>query len=204
MLFRASDVIIFVFIPALVFESALQIDVRRLMEEMPSILFLAIIGLLVSTAAIGYAISWASGWNIVVCLLLGAIVSATDPVAVVAIFKELGAPKRLGMLIEGESLFNDATAIVLFTILVAMVAGGAEVDLAGGAMDFVRVFLGGVIVGYIVARLFCLVIARLRRMPLVEITLTINLAFLSFTIAVRKSTSLISSHVVFWYVLLCL
>ena len=66
-----SDVIIFVFIPALVFESALQIDVRRLMEELPSILFLAIIGLLVSTAAIGYAISWASGWNIVVCLLLG-------------------------------------------------------------------------------------------------------------------------------------
>ena len=178
-----SDVIIFVFIPALVFESALQIDVRRLMEEMPSILFLAIIGLLVSTAAIGYAISWASGWDIVVCLLLGAIVSATDPVAVVAIFKELGAPKRLAMLIEGESLFNDATAIVLFTILVAMVAGGAEIDLAGGAMDFVRVFVGGVIVGYIIARLFCLVIARLRRMPLVEITLTINLAFLSFIIA---------------------
>jgi CPA1 family monovalent cation:H+ antiporter len=178
-----SEIIMFVFVPALVFESALQIDVRRLMEDLPSILFLAVIGLLISTAAVGYTMSWASGIGIVACLLLGAIVSATDPVAVVAIFKELGAPKRLGMLIEGESLFNDATAIVLFTILAAMLASGGEADLASGALDFVRVFLGGVIVGYIIARMFCLVFAQLRRMPLVEITLTINLAFLSFIIA---------------------
>lgn len=178
-----SDVIMFVFVPALVFESALQIDVRRLMEDLPSILFLAVIGLLISTAAVGYTMAWASGFNLVACLLLGAIVSATDPVAVVAIFKELGAPKRLGILIEGESLFNDATAIVLFTILAAMLASGGEADLTGGALDFGRVFLGGVIVGYIIARLFCLIFAQLRRMPLVEITLTINLAFLSFIIA---------------------
>ncbi len=178
-----SEAIIFLFVPALVFESALQIDVRRLMEDLPSILFLAVIGLLVSTAAVGYAMSWASGVGLIACLLLGAIVSATDPVAVVAIFKELGAPKRLGILIEGESLFNDATAIVMFTILAAMLVNGGDADLAGGALDFVRVFLGGVIVGYIIARLFCLVLAQLRRMPLVEITLTISLAFLSFIIA---------------------
>ncbi|MFT5510759.1 MAG: CPA1 family monovalent cation:H+ antiporter, partial [Hyphomicrobiaceae bacterium] len=178
-----SDMIMFVFVPALVFESALQIDVRRLTEELPSILFLAIVGLLFSTAVIGFTISWASGIGIVTCLLLGAILSATDPVAVVAIFKDLGAPKRLGILIEGESLLNDATAIVLFTILAAMITGGGEAELVSGIVDFVRVFLGGAIVGYIIARLFCLVFARLRRMPLVEITLTINMAFLSFLIA---------------------
>ena len=80
---------------------------------------------------------------LVACLLLGAIVSATDPVAVVAIFKDLRAPKRLAILVEGESLFNDATAIVLFTILAVMLTGGAEPSFLSGAWSFLKVFVGG-------------------------------------------------------------
>ena len=116
-------------------------------------------------------------------LVLGAILSATDPVAVVAIFKDLGAPKRLAILVEGESLFNDATALVLFTILAAMVAGTAQANLGTGALQFIKVFLGGIVVGFLMARVFSWVIGKVGGIALVEVSLTIALAFLAFLIA---------------------
>jgi CPA1 family monovalent cation:H+ antiporter len=179
----SSEIIMFLFLPALVFESSLLIDVRKLQADIGPIIFLAIIGLLLSAFAVAGAVYWATGAAFVVCLLLGSIVSATDPVAVVAIFKDLGAPKRLAVLVEGESLFNDATAIVLFTILSAMLIGDLEADLVSGVLDFVKVFLGGVVVGFIMARIFAWVIARISGVPLVEVTLTIVLAYLSFLVA---------------------
>jgi CPA1 family monovalent cation:H+ antiporter len=178
-----ADMVMFVFLPALVFESALSIDVQRLLEDIGPILFLAIIGLLISTIAVALPLHWITGMGLVVCLLLGCIVSATDPVAVVALFKELGAPKRLNILVEGESLFNDATAIVLYTILVAMVLAGGEANVLGGLWEFLRVFAGGIIVGYIAARIFAWIIERLRKQTLVCITLTITLAYFSFIVA---------------------
>ncbi|MBT7708356.1 MAG: hypothetical protein HN749_07345, partial [Nitrospina sp.] len=118
----SSDAVLFIFLPVLIFEAALGIDAHRLMDDIASILLLAIIGLLISAFMVGYVLHWVSGISLIVCLLLGAIVSATDPVAVMAIFKDLQAPKRLSVLVEGESLFNDATAIVLFGILAAMLS----------------------------------------------------------------------------------
>jgi len=178
-----SEVIIFVFLPALVFESSLSIDVRKLMADIKPILFLAVIGLLISAFMVGGAVYAVSGMGFVVCLLLGAILSATDPVAVVAIFKDLGAPKRLAILVEGESLFNDATAIVLFNILVAMIIGNAEADLFGGTLNFLKVFVGGILVGYLMARFFAWLMSLVAGIALVEVTLTISLAYLSFLVA---------------------
>ncbi|WP_417515770.1 cation:proton antiporter [Minwuia sp.] len=178
-----SEIIIFVFLPALVFESSLSIDVRKLMADIRPILFLAVVGLLISAFMVGGAVYAVSGMGFVVCLLLGAILSATDPVAVVAIFKDLGAPKRLAILVEGESLFNDATAIVLFNILVAMLLGAADADLFGGALNFIKVFFGGIVVGFLMARLFAWIIGHVGGIALVEVTLTISLAYLSFLIA---------------------
>ena len=179
----SSETIFFVFLPALIFESALSIDVRRLFDDIGSILLLAVVGLLISTIMVGYALWEFSGFALVACLLVGAIVSATDPVAVVAIFKDLGAPKRLAILVEGESLLNDATAIVIFSILVVMLTGESEPSLFGGAWAFLKVFVGGILVGYLCARAICYVIARLRNLPLAETTLTISLAYLSFIVA---------------------
>lgn len=179
----SSEAILFIFLPVLIFESSLTIDVRRLLDDIAPILLLAVVGLLISTFAVGYALWTVSGMGLVLCLLLGAIVSATDPVAVVAIFKELGAPKRLAILVEGESLFNDATAIVLFGILAAMLGGQADAGLVAGALSFLKVFIGGIVVGYILARSVCFLIAKIGNFPLVEITLTICLAYLSFVIA---------------------
>ena len=178
-----SEIIIFVFLPALIFESSLAIDVRKLMADIRPILFLAVVGLLISSFMVGGAVYAISGMGFVVCLLLGAILSATDPVAVVAIFKDLGAPKRLAILVEGESLFNDATAIVLFNILVAMIIGAANADLFGGTITFLKVFIGGIAVGYVMARIFGWVISKIGGSAIVEVTLTISLAYLSFLVA---------------------
>jgi CPA1 family monovalent cation:H+ antiporter len=133
----SSETIMFLFLPALIFESSLLINIRKLQADIGPIIFLAVIGLILSAFAVAGAVYWATGTAFVVCLLLGSIVSATDPVAVVAIFKDLGAPKRLAVLVEGESLFNDATAIVLFTILSAMLIGDLKPDLISGVLDFV-------------------------------------------------------------------
>jgi CPA1 family monovalent cation:H+ antiporter len=178
-----SEIVFFLFLPALVFESALSIDVRRLLADIWPIMLLAVLGLLISAFLVGGSLWLVAGVPFVVCLLIGAILSATDPVAVVAIFKELGAPKRLAVLVEGESLFNDATAIVLFNILAAMILTGAGASLFAGMQSFATVFFGGVIVGLIMAWLFVKVITHVHNMAVVEVTLTISLAYLSFLIA---------------------
>ncbi|WP_373491757.1 cation:proton antiporter [Parasphingorhabdus sp.] len=178
-----SEIIFFIFLPALVFESALAIDVRRLFADIGPIMFLAVAGLLISAFMVGGAVWASSAMPFVVCLLLGAILSATDPVAVVAIFKDLGAPKRLAVLVEGESLFNDATAIVLFNILAAMILSQADTTVLGGISDFLVVFSGGVLVGLVMARMFTWIISHVQKIALVEVTLTISLAYLSFLIA---------------------
>ncbi len=184
--------ILFIFLPTLIFESAISLDARKLLQNLVPILVLAIPGLLLSTAIVGAALVWGAGesfgvtWP--VALLFGALISATDPVAVVAMFRELGAPPRLTMLVEGESLFNDGTAIVLFNILLGVVTGTVVTSGFGsfvlrGVWDFAVVFLGGILVGFILAFLFAQIISWVRNDELVEITLTTVLAYASFVIA---------------------
>ena len=179
----SSEVVFFVFLPALVFEAALGMEVRRLFDNLMPILIMAVAGLLISTFMVGYSIFAFSELSLVLCLLIGAIISATDPVAVVSIFKDVGAPKRLAVLVEGESLFNDATAIVLFTILASMLTGEGDVGVFIGSLSFAKVFFGGVLIGWLCGRLVCFIIKRLSHLPLVEISLSISLAYLSFIIA---------------------
>lgn len=179
----SSDAVLFIFLPVLVFEAALGIDAHRLIDDIAPILSLAIIGLLISAFMVGYSLHWVSGVSLIVCLLLGAIVSATDPVAVMAIFKELQAPKRLSVLVEGESLFNDATAIVLFVILTAMLTGDSGGDIFSGIQSFLKVFLLGILAGLAIGRVFCSVLSKMGKYPLVQITLTLSLAYFSFIFA---------------------
>jgi CPA1 family monovalent cation:H+ antiporter len=83
--------------------------------------------MLMSTFVVGLGIWWALDIKLIVALVFGALISATDPVAVVALFKELGAPNRLNVLVEGESLLNDATAIVAFSILLGIAVEGGGI-----------------------------------------------------------------------------
>lgn len=149
------DLVFYVFLPVLIFESALNIDVRLLLKNLVTVLMLAIPILLVSTfitaALIYYGIAHPTGFPWIAALLTGALLSATDPVAVVSMARESGAPPRLTTLLEGESLFNDATAIVLFSILLGLALHPAgEASLGDGVVRFLIMFGGGAMAGLLV------------------------------------------------------
>ena len=183
-----SSAFLFIFLPILLFETALALDVRRLLDDLAPILVLAIAAVLVCTFFVGFGVWAAAGWwygnwttvGLTAALLLGAIVATTDPAAVVGIFRDLGAPRRLSILVEGESLFNDAAAIALFTLLLAALLGRGSADPADAAVSFLIKFAGGLAIGWTMGYVACLVVSPLRNMPHAEITVTVSLAYLAF------------------------
>ncbi len=179
------ELVLFVFIPTLIFESAFNLDARQVSRNIWPILTLAIPGLLISTGIIGVIFATFTEFDLMVALLLGAILSATDPVAVIAIFKQLGVPERLTILVEGESLFNDATSLVLATILTGLLMAGSFTGdvLLSGTGEFLFVFAGGVAVGWVLAILAGYTLGAIESDPAIEITLTTILAYFSFIIA---------------------
>lgn len=181
----SPELIFYVFLPTLVFESAFNLDARQLRRNLGPVLTLAVPGLLLSTLLIGVVVSWATSISFPAALLLGSILSATDPVAVIALFKHLGAPQRLTVLMEGESLLNDATSIVVSRILLGVVtAGVVSMDtVTGGAVDFVILFVGGAATGAALGYIVGFILGKVESDPFIEITLTTILAYLSFIVA---------------------
>lgn len=181
----SPDLILYIFLPTLLFESSYNLDVRHLSRNLGPVLLLAVPGLLISTMLIGIVVWWATDMPLAVALLLGAILSATDPVAVIAMFRQMGAPERLTTMVEGESLFNDATSIVVAGILVGIVVSGGNesISLADGTQQFVLLFLGGIAVGVMLGYLASLAIGWVESEPFIEIGLTTALAYLSFLVA---------------------
>lgn len=185
-LFHISpDVILFVFLPTLIFESSLHLDAREVKRNLLPVLTLAVPGLLISTAIIATVVSFFTAIDFTAALVLGAILSATDPVAVISLFKQLGAPRRLTILVEGESLFNDATAIVASQILLAIAVAGyvSGQTIVSGIGDFFFVFLGGALVGWVLAVIVGFVLGHVEGDPMIEISLTTILAYFSFLLA---------------------
>lgn len=172
-----------IFLPPLLFDAVLALDVRKLVDDAAAIVVMAVVAVALTTVVAGVALWWASGVGLVACLLVGAIISTTDPAAVVGIFRDLGAPRRLQLLVEGESLFNDAAAIAIFTLLVETLVGSRSGTVGGTILDFVRTFAGGIAVGYLTAWAICGLITLLRNLPLSEISLTVSLAYLAYILA---------------------
>ena len=183
----SSETILFIFLPTLIFESAYKINARELIKDLPSILTLAVPALLISIFTVGFALHYLGGMALPLALLFGTLISATDPVAVIAIFKELGAPKRLELLVEGESLFNDATSIVIFGIILGFIEAGGKITVTAGILtgvgSFFVVFFGGALVGLTLGVIFSSILGTVKTMPAVEIILTTILAYLSFIVA---------------------
>jgi CPA1 family monovalent cation:H+ antiporter len=179
----SSETFLFVFLPILLFETALAMNVRRLLDDIGPILMMAIVAVVVCTVAVGFSISAASDYGLVVCLMLGAIVATTDPAAVVGIFREVGAPKRLTTLVEGESLFNDAASIALYSVLLTMLSGGGKISTGHVFYSFMLSFLGGGVAGFAMGRLASGLFIWLRGWPTAEITLTVALAYLTFYVS---------------------
>ncbi|MEN9920602.1 MAG: hypothetical protein RL538_495 [Candidatus Parcubacteria bacterium] len=180
----------YLLLPTLIFESAYNINARRMVEDAPIIMILAVIGLVVSTVAIAGALYFLLAFlglpvPFMVTLLFGALISATDPVAVLALFKEYGAPRRLSLIFEGESLFNDATAVALFLVLLEVARFGyhGADTIIEGALTFTSMLVGGVIFGVIIGGLFAKVVGWSRENEVASITLTLVLAHITFIMA---------------------
>lgn len=176
------EVIMALLVPPLLFEAATHIRLRDLTLDLPLILAFAIPGMVLTMLLVGAIVFWGTPLSWGMALVFGALISATDPVAVVALFRSLGVSKRLTILLEGESLFNDGTAIVVYNLMIAMVLGAEKVTATNIVISFITVAGGGFVVGALVSS----VIARIIQLVddhLIEITLTAVAAYGSYLIA---------------------
>ncbi len=178
----SSSIFLYVFLPLLLFQASLTIDVARLVEDLAPVLLLAVGAVIVTTAAIGVGMSWFFGMPLLACLLLGSIVATTDPAAVVAIFREIGAPARLSRLVEAESLLNDAAAIALFGLLLGLLLRGEALDLASATLRFLLLFVGGAAFGFAVGWLLIAAIPWLGNHKAAEATLTLAAPYAVFIV----------------------
>jgi len=177
----SPQIILALLVPPLIFEAAFHLRWEDLRRDFWLILWLAIPGVILTTLMVGGVVAWGTGLTIQTAVVFGALVSAADPVAVIALFRRLGVPRRLQVLLEGESLFNDGTAIVMFNLTLSVALAG-EFNPIVSIRDFVAVSGGGVLIGIVFGLVISQIIERIDD-PLVETTLTTVLAFGSYLVA---------------------
>ncbi len=176
-----SNVFLYVFLPTLLFQATLGMNLRRMLDDWVPILLLAVVAVVVATLSVGYALAWASTLPLAVCLLVGAIVSTTDPSAVVSIFRSISAPRRLARIIEGESLLNDAAAIALFGFFVGFVMRGVpNPTLADAVARFPVLIAGGAATGWLAARFALRIMALFHRHERAQISISVALPYLAY------------------------
>lgn len=184
------ELLFYVFLPVLIFESAFNMNLRKMVENAWHITLLSVVGLLISAVLVAAGVFFffeLIGLTIpfIVALLFGAIISSTDPVAVLALFREFGAPKRLTLIFEGESLFNDGTAVALFLVLLGIATDGfygGETVIEGIGV-FVMMAVLGIVFGLLMATLFSKALRYTKSNEFVSITVLIVSAHLVFVLS---------------------
>jgi CPA1 family monovalent cation:H+ antiporter len=176
------QLILVILVPPLIFEAAFHIKFNELRKNLWMITTFAIPGVIITMFLVGGVISWVTSLSLNVALLFGALIAATDPVAVVSLFRSLGVPKKIQLLIEGESLLNDGTAIVLFNLTVAIILGNQDISPGSIITEFLVTAGGGLLVGVIVGGILAAIIRQVNN-HLIEISLTVVAAYGSFLIA---------------------
>lgn len=180
------DSVFFFFLPILLFESAYNFDFREFKRILAPGFLLASLGLIVSAIIIALPLFYLFEIPFAYAFLFGSVISSTDPIAVLSLFKQLGVPKRLQLLVDGESFLNDATSVIMYKIMLGFATGTVGVlnatEVFKGLGSFVYVFLGGLLVGTALGWLFSELIYRIKNVSSVEIALTLILAHISFII----------------------
>ncbi|MDO5757969.1 MAG: cation:proton antiporter [Rhodobacterales bacterium] len=179
-----SNVFLYVFLPTLVFQVTLGLNLRRMADDWVPILVLAVVAVFVATFVVGYSLAIVSSLTLSAALLVGAIVSTTDPSAVVSIFRSISAPRRLARIIEGESLLNDAAAIALAALFLEYVrAGLPDPSVTDALARFPVLLVGGVVTGWIAARIAIWIMTMFARYELAVISVSIALPYLAYIVS---------------------
>ena len=180
---------LYVFLPPLLFQSSFTMDLHIFKMSMSNVLLLATFGMVMAAITSGAAFyGLRNAFNntdlsMNACFLLGAILSATDPVAVVALLHELGASEKLAILIEGESLLNDGSAIVLFNVIFEVVSSDCPLEASGVMKKVFLNLIGGPLIGYLAARFSLTQIQKVYNMATIEISITISSVYILFYVA---------------------
>ncbi|WP_049969971.1 Na+/H+ antiporter [Haladaptatus cibarius] len=181
----SHDLILLVLLPPLLFEGAATTDLGSFRENIVPVLALAVPGLIFSVIILGWIGTYAFGYPLLLALLFAAMVLPTDPVSVLALFEELGAPERLSVLVEGESLLNDGVGVVIFSTLFVLVNQSKSISptvVADAGVEIVVASLGGLLVGLAAGYLIYRIMVNLDE-HMTEIVLTLILAYGSFLLA---------------------
>ena len=178
-----STSLLYIFLPPLLFEMALAVNVRRLLDDIGGVFVLAVIAVVAATVLVGLAVWAVTPIGLVACLMLGAAVATTDPAAVITTFREIGAPKRLLVLLEGESLLNDAAAIAIFTFLLALAAPGANPTVTGVIFGFLYSFSVGAGFGLAISYAASRIYPLLGRSSVAEGSMTVAVAYGAYLLA---------------------
>ena len=183
----SKDLIFYIFLPPLVFEAALCIRWREFRSDLPVVGLLATAGVLLAAAVTAAGMHFALSWDWGSSIVFGVLIAATDPVSVIATFKEARVQGRLRLLIEAESLLNDGTAAVAFVVVLSILGGSEQSALAVGGTLLLTIG-GGVLVGVLIGFAAMLLAGRTDD-HLVEVTLTTLAAYGSFFLAERYHCS---------------
>lgn len=182
------DLILYLFLPILIFDAAYELDVHIFRKTLTNATLLSVPGMVIAMALTGllmmgiqlFAPQYVE-WNWTHALMFGALISATDPVAVVALLRELGVSKRFSTLVDSESMFNDGTGIVLFMLFFGTftATGGANAPV----MDFVYIVLGGVLLGVVLGWLCLWFITRSKSDAMIQNSAIMVSAYVTFFLA---------------------
>lgn len=176
-----KELIFTAFLPPLIFEAAIHLKWKELKQDAAVIMILATLGVVMACGITAAGLHYFAGWPWAAAVPLGLLISATDPVSVIATFKEAGVTGRLKLLVEAESLLNDGTVAVLYGVALAVFAGG-EVSATGVAGDFFLIVVGGIVCGAVVGGVILLLAGRTED-HLIELTFSTVAAYGSFFLA---------------------
>ena len=181
------ELLFYIFLPVLIFESGFNMNMRKMLDSAWAISLFSVVSLIVSAGLVAVSLYFVMPligiqMPFIVALLFGAIISPTDPVAVLSLFKEFGVPRRLAMIFEGESLMNDGTAMALFLVVLSIALEGFKgtETILGGLLDFTAMIVLGIGLGLVMAAIFSKTLDYTKKNEFVTVTLLIISAHMVF------------------------